>query len=169
MLKFGYVTNYDDCGRVIVQIQDEDEVTTDYLPIVKTFVSKDSSGGTIDTGTLVAVVLDDANPSSGVCLGVVDVLPRENVNKSYHKYADGTLLQYDRVTHVLSADVKGSIVATAKKTSLNSPLFVADNIVSDKDVSDKIGTMQAIRDAFNNHTHSNGNNGANTGVPTKKI
>ena len=71
MLKFGFITNYDDCGRVVVQIQDEDDFTTDYIPIVRTSASKDETGDTIDPATLVAVVLDDMNPSSGVCLGAV--------------------------------------------------------------------------------------------------
>lgn len=163
MLKFGYITNYDECGRVAVQIQDEDDFITDYLPIIKTSASKDSEGGTIDTTTLVAVVLDDLNPMCGVCLGKVEVMPRENINKKYYKFSDGTKLEYDRESHSLNADVKGSVNIKAEQTNIDSPLSCT------KDVSDKKGTMQAIRDFINNHKHSGGNNGANTGVPTTQI
>lgn len=163
MLKFGYITNYDECGRVAVQIQDEDGFITDYLPIIKTSASKDCEGGTIDTTTLVAVILDDCNPMCGVCLGKVEVMPRENVNKKYHKFSDGTNLEYDREAHILTVDVKGSVNIKAEQTNIDSPLSCT------KDVSDKKGTMQAIRDFINNHKHSDGNNGANTGVPTTQI
>lgn len=163
MLKFGYITNYDECGRVIVQITDEDEFTTDYIPIIKTSASNDNQADTIDTTTLVAVVLDDLNPQIGVCLGKVDVAPRKSINKKYHQFTDGTTLEYDRETHILSADVKGSVNIKAEQVNIDSPLNCT------KDVSDKNGTMQAIRDFINNHKHSDGNNGANTGVPTTQI
>ena len=96
-------------------------------------------------------------------------MPRENTNKKYHKFTDGTVLEYDRETHNLNAVVKGTITGKADNTTLDSPLNVLENIVSSKDVSDKKGTMQAIREAFNNHVHTNGNNGSNTGVPTNKL
>lgn len=163
MLKFGYITNYDECGRVKVQIEDEDSVITDYIPVVRTSASKDDTGDTIDTNTFVAVILDDLNPLNGVCLGAVNLKPVKSVNKKYHQFSDGTSLKYDRETHVLTADVNGEITAKANKTTFDSPIY------STQDIFDKNGSMQSIRDFINNHTHSNGNNGANTGVPTSQI
>lgn len=169
MLRFGYITNYDECGRVVVQIQDEDNFTTDYIPVLKTNASLDETGDTIDTTTLVAVLLDDMNPMLGICLGKIQTAPRESVNKRYAKFVDGSSTEYDRETHSFSANVLEQINITAKETNLNSILNVSENIVGAQDVSDKKGTMQAIRDFLNSHTHSNGNEGKPTGVPTSKI
>lgn len=168
MLRFGHITNYDECGRVVVQF-DENGAKTDYIPMLETNSSKDESGNTIDINSLVAVLLDDMNPMCGVCLGVVRTTTRKSVNKKYHQFQDGTNLEYDRETHILAADVQGTINAAAADTVLESPLNVKDSITSTNDISDKKGSMQAIRDFINNHTHTNGNNGGNTGVPTSKL
>ena len=168
MLAFGHITNYDDCGRVVVEL-DETGFTTDFIPMLVSNSEKDKSGNPIDINSFVAVILDETNPMNGVCLGVVNTAPRKSIDKAYHEFLDGTLLEYDRSEHVLRADVKGKINATAEKTTLNGDLYVNGNIYCAKDVKDKTGTMQSIRDWANTHVHSNGNNGGNTGVPTKEI
>lgn len=168
MLRFGHIVKLGDCGRVIVEF-DENGAETDEIPVLVTNSGGDESANPIDIGAFVAVLLDDENPVNAVCLGAVRTAPRKSLNKKYHEFKDGTNLEYDREAHILTADVKGEIKASAQNTTLTSPLNVTENITSSKDVSDKNGTMQAIRDFINNHTHTNGNNGGNTGVPTEKI
>lgn len=168
MLKFGHIVKLGDCGRVIVEF-DENGAETDEIPVIVSNSCKDESADTIDIGAFVAVLLDDANPETAVCLGAVRTTPRKSINKKYHQFEDGTNLEYDRENHTLTADVKGEINAIAENTTLDSPLNVTENITSLKDVSDKNGTMQAIRDFINNHVHTDGNNGSNTGKPTTKL
>ena len=168
MLVFGHITNYDDAGRVVVEL-DETGFKTDFIPIIVTNSEKDNSGSPIDINSFVAVILDETNPLNGVCLGAVNTLPRKSVDKLYHEFSDGTLLEYDRAEHKLQADVKGEIEVTASKTTLNGDLYINGNIVCSKDVSDKKGSMQAIRDWSNEHLHTDGNNGGNTGKPTTGV
>lgn len=168
MLVFGHITNYDDCGRVVVEL-DETGFKTDFIPVLVSNSEKDKSGSPIDINSFVAVLLDERNPMNGVCLGVVNTSPRKSVDKFYHEFSDGTLFEYDRAEHKLIADVKGEINTTAAKTILNGDLYVNGNIYCAEDVSDKNGTMQSIRDWANGHRHSNGNNGGNTGAPTTGV
>ncbi len=168
MLMFGRITNYDDCGRVVVE-SEETGFKTDFIPILVSNADKDKSAGTIDINSFVAVLLDDINPMNGVCLGAVNTLPRGDIDKKYYTFMDGTHFEYDRAEHVLTAEVKGEISASATKTTLNGDLYVNGNIICSEDVSDKKGTMQAIRDWANQHSHLNGNNGGNTGTPTVGI
>lgn len=168
MLRFGHIVRFGDCGRVIVEF-DEDGSETDEIPMLVSNSLKDESGDTMDIGSFVAVILDDENPMMGVCLGVVRTTPRKSINKKYHEFEDGTTIEYDRETHKLTSDIKGEISVSAEKTTLTSPLNVEGNITSNKDISDKNGTMQAIRDFINNHVHTNGNNGGNTGKPITQI
>lgn len=168
MLMFGRITNYDDCGRVIVE-SEETGFKTDFIPILVSNADKDKSAGTIDINSFVAVLLDDINPMNGVCLGAVNTLPRGDIDKKYYTFMDGTHFEYDRAEHVLTAEVKGEISASATKTTLNGDLYVNGNIICSEDVSDKKGTMQTIRDWANQHSHPNGNNGGNTGTPTVGI
>lgn len=162
MLKFGHITNYDDCGRVSVYI-DEDDFQTEYFPIVVANSCKDKAGFTIDINALVAVIIDEKNPINGVCLGAINTEPRRSINKAFYNFGDGTEFEYDRTTHELNAKISGNIEISAKNVKIDSP------IKTTHDIADKNGTMQAIRDFINNHVHSNGNNGSNTGVPTSKI
>ena len=168
MLAFGHITNYDACGRVVVEL-DETGFKTDFIPVLVTNCEKDKSGSTIDINSLVAVIIDETNPMNGVCLGSVNISPRKNIDKVYHEFLDGTLLEYDRAEHKLSADVKGEINASATKTTLNGDLYVNGNIICAEDISDKTGTVQSIRDWANKHVHSEGNNGGNTGKPTTGV
>lgn len=162
MLKYGYITNYSN-GRVRVQIQDEDNFITDEIPVIRTIASKDKTGDTIDSNTLVAVILDDLNPLNGVCLGAIDVMPSDNPDKSFHQFTDGTNLEYDRKSHILSADVKGEIHCCSPKTVIDGDLYINGSVYVSQDVSDKTGTMQAMRDIYNKH--KNPDNGASAPVP----
>lgn len=165
MLKFGYITNYDECGRVKVKIEDEDNVITDFIPVIRTSASKDETGSTIDMNTLVSVILDDLNLLNGVCLGAVNTKPVKSINKKYHQFTDGSTIEYDRENHILTTDVKGEITAKANKTTIEGDLFVKGSIIATKDITDKKSSMQSIRDTYN--AHKNPNNG--NSIPDKQM
>lgn len=162
LLRFGYITNYIN-GRVRVQIQDEDNFITDEIPIIRTNASRDKTGDTIDSNTLVAVILDDINPLNGVCLGAVEVMPVDNSDKTFHQFTDGTIFEYDRKTHILTADVQGEIHSSSTKTVLEGDVYINGSVYVTKEVADKKGTMQGIRDIYNKH--KNPNNGASAPIP----
>ena len=52
---------------------------------------------------------------------------------------------------------------------LDCEVEMTKNLKVAKDVFDKKGSMQAMRDVYNPHTHSNGNNGSPTGQPSEKM
>lgn len=162
MLRFGHITNIDDCGRVIVE-DDETGFKTDYIPFLVSNSEKDKSGNTIDINSFVAVILDDVNPMNGVCLGVVNTAPRRSIDTNYHEFSDGTYFGYDRAEHIFKVDVKGEIQTSATKATHEGDLYVNGNIYCAKDVKDKTGTMQAMREIYNNH--KNPNNGASAPTP----
>lgn len=164
MLAFGHITNYDDCGRVVVEL-DETGFKTDFIPFLVSNAEKDKSGNPLDINSFVAVILDETNPMNGVCLGVVNTTPRKSIDKAYHEFLDGTLLEYDRSEHVLRADIKGEIQSSASKTTHIGDIYIDGNIFCSKDISDKTGTMQVMRDIYNQH--KNLNNGSS--VPTPQM
>lgn len=69
LLKYGYITNYNEDNEVIVKLDDMDGFTTDYIPfVVHNLCFKVQP---IKLNALVAVLLDD-NCEQGVCLGYVN-------------------------------------------------------------------------------------------------
>lgn len=69
LLKYGYITNFNEANEVIVKLDDMDGFTTDYIPfVVHNLCFKVQP---IKLNALVAVLLDD-NCQQGVCLGYVN-------------------------------------------------------------------------------------------------
>lgn len=60
-------------------------------------------------------------------------------------------------------------INASESTSFNTPIIEAtQNLSANGDVSDKKGSMQAIRDTFNDHNH-NGDSGGKTGNPNSQM
>ena len=91
----------------------------------------------------------------------VSIIGDENIK--YIAFSDGALFQYDKEKHLLSVIVPGNYTLKVNK------LIVDGDLVCTKDISDKNGTLDSVRQHSNNHAHSNGNNGADTGTPTTTI
>lgn len=160
-LLFGYVTNIDKNGRAAVKLPELDEWVTDFLPVMKTKSKNEKENNMLDMDEEVAVLFDDEK-QHGVILGAINTdsspLLISDRNKAYKTFADGTHLEYDKSSHVLSANVKGEMQLISKKTIHTGDLYVTGNIICSKDITDKKGSMQEIRDVYNSHGH--GGNGA---------
>lgn len=113
MLKFGIVTHIDESKALVrVQFTDIDAVISYWLPVLKAKTLKDKQYWMPDIGEHVVCLLDE-NGEEGVVLGAIysdaDSVPIVSRDKYHIKFSDGTIIEYDRTSHKLTADVKGDI------------------------------------------------------------
>lgn len=114
---FGIITAVDAArGWARVSLPEYDNLETAFLPVLQRRTHKDKALDLPDVGEQVALLLD-LRGEDGVILGAIwsdaDPVPQtEGPDVDVRKYADGTVLRYDRVAHKLTADVQGEIVAT---------------------------------------------------------
>lgn len=113
MLRFGVVTHIDETkAQVRVQFQDIDNVISYWLPVLKQKTLKDKQYWMPDIGEHVACVIDE-HAEEGIVLGAIysdaDAVPVGSRDKYHVKFNDGTVIEYDRAAHKLTADVKGDI------------------------------------------------------------
>lgn len=171
-LLFGYVTNIDTNGRVRVKLTELDNYVTDYLPVTKSKSKNDKQGDFLEMDEEVAVIFD-VEKQYGVVIGAINTdvspLPISDRNKKYYTFADATHIEYDKAEHKAVANINGTADITTTKTVHNGDLYVNGNIICSQDVSDKKGTMQAMRDIYNPHKHGNGNNGVPTSTPDQSM
>lgn len=118
-------------GFVRVDFQ-EDNLVSDWLPIVFRGTTDNKDGYPLPINTQVACLMDE-NDEDGVCLGATyndeDAPPDElNENTYVKKFKDGTTLIYDFAEHKLTADVNGDVELKAKK--LDATLSGAGNITA---------------------------------------
>ncbi len=124
--------------KVRVQFPDRDELVSDWIPVGQRKTLGDFDYWLPDDGTQVYCLMDE-NCEAGVVLCAiysdVDVPPVADGNLFYKKFSDGTIIQYDRAGHKLTADIKGEIDAKADiQAVVTSPLVKA--IASTKVVCD---------------------------------
>lgn len=124
--------------RVRVQFPDRDEMVSDWLPVGQRKTLGDFDYWLPDTGTQVYCLMDE-HCEAGVVLCAIysdaDLPPVTDGNLFYKKFSDGTVIQYDRGAHKLTADVKGEIDARADNQAIiTSPLVKA--VASTKVVCD---------------------------------
>lgn len=167
MLAFGTVVNIDEkLHRVKLCLPQYDNFETDWLFVPQLSTFKDKSSNLYPINTLCAAVCND-DMTDGCIVGAIyndeDITVIGDENIKYIAFSDGALFQYDKENHVLDVIVPGRANIKAEN------LFVDGNIICSKDISDKNGTVQAIRDWSNKHLHTDGNNGGNTGVPTTRL
>ena len=159
MLVFGRVSNvnYDDYTAKL-QVDEFDNFETPWLVVLQLWTAGNKTGYMPEINTVAAAILND-DMTEGVILGAMynktDAVLSECNGNEFVKFSDGVT-----VSHTPNSN-------TLEITAEN--LIVNGNIVCSGDVSDKAGTIQSIRDWANPHTHSNGNNGADTGAPTSEI
>ena len=108
----------------------------------------------LDVGEQVACLMDE-NSEDGIILGSIytslDNIPAISNNKHLIKFEDGSFIEYNKESQMLTIVVKtlnviADIINTGKFEN-------TDGIVSNSDVSDRVSTMQAMRDIYNAHTH----------------
>jgi phage baseplate assembly protein V len=102
-----------------VLFEDQDGMTSDWLPVMQKKTLQDKAYWMPDTGEHVVCLMDD-NAEFGVIIGAIysdaDTPPVSSKDKYHVRFNDGTTLEYDRAAHLLKADVKGDInvLATGK-------------------------------------------------------
>ena len=155
MLKFGIVTNIDEkTAKVRVKFA-EDGLLSFWLPVLQAKTLKDKFYALPDIDEQVACLMDE-NLEDGVILGAIysdaDIVPVISKDKLKIKFYDSTEIEYDRAEHVLNIicpaiNIQGIINHTG--LFLNSA-----GVLSEGEVIDHTGSMQAIRGIYNSHTHN---------------
>lgn len=144
--------------KVKIEVKELDGFITPFLVVPQKYTVKDKSGYMPKKGTLACAILSD-DMSYGAYLGAiyndVDTFVEENIDSDFIQYEDGSCIKHKEGSNSFNVTVEN--------------LYVSGNIIASGDIKDKKGTMQNIRDAYNNHKHSNGNNGADTGVPNSQM
>lgn len=155
MLKFGIVTNIDEKQAKARVKFAEDDLLSYWLPVLQAKTLKDKFYILPDIDEQVACLMDE-NLEEGVILGAiysdVDLVPVISKNKVKIKFNDSAEIEYDRIEHTLNIicpniNIQGII-------NHNGVLFNTAGILSEGDVFDKKGSMQAIRGIYNSHTHN---------------
>lgn len=174
MLKFGVVTHVDPAtARVRVRFEDQDDTLSYWLPVLKPKTLQDKFYCLPDINEHVACLMDE-HFEAGVVLGAIysdaDAPPVTNKDKTHIKFSDGTVIEYDRTTHKLTADIKGSAeIKATGNISITGDVVVTGNITATGNVADQGGakTMAGMRSTFNTHTHNE--TGTVTSAPSQAM
>ena len=105
--------------RVRVEFPDRDNLVSDWLPVMQDFALGNQSYRLPDEGTQVVCLMDE-HYEAGVVIGAIysDVDPPPVTNKDlfYRRFKDGSIIQYDRAGHKLTAAIQGDIDIAASGT-----------------------------------------------------
>jgi phage baseplate assembly protein V len=112
-LRFGIVTAVDAAThRVRVRLPDLDDLETYWLPVLAARTHRDRFEHLYDVGDHVAVLLDP-HGEDGVVLGALysarDPAPGGGADITAARFADGTVVEYDRAAHRLTIRCVGDI------------------------------------------------------------
>ena len=176
--------------KVRVQFPDRDGMTSAWLPVGVQKSRGDCAYWLPDLDTQVACLMDDYYEFGVVICAIYsdeDTPPINNPDMFYQQFKDGTIIQYDRAEHRLTANVHGDIEAVATGTltasitgnttittplcTINGELKVNGSIVARDDISDVNGlkSMAGMRDVYDHHTHRDNSHGATTEHPDQEM
>lgn len=115
MIKYGIISQVEK-GRAKVNFE-EDGFVSDLLPVLVRKSKTDKENWQLEVDEHVVCIMDD-RCDEGVILGAIvnniDVPDEEEGAGKYRKrFADGTFIEYNRNTGVLTVDVQGDIIANA--------------------------------------------------------
>jgi len=113
----GIVVAVDEQGcRVRVEFPDRDNLVSDWLPVGQEFCVGNQAYRLPDLDTQVACLMDDRCEAGVVICAIysdADPPPVSDANLYYRRFRDGTVIQYDRAGHKLTADVQGEVEVSA--------------------------------------------------------
>lgn len=114
MIKVGKVVAIDEkTCKVRVQLLDNDGVITYWLPVIVNKSKDDKFYWLPDIDEEVLVAFLDNGIEQGFVLGAAynekDKTPIQDKDKYHIRFADGTVIEYDRKNHKLTIDCKGDI------------------------------------------------------------
>lgn len=151
--------------KVRVQFPDLDDLVSDWLPVLQEFCVGNQAYRLPDLDNQVACLMD-ANYEAGIVLGAIysdaDPPPVTDANLYHIRFKDGTVIEYDRAGHMLTANVlgdieitaTGSITSTSPTWTHNGDLVVNGDIQASGEVSDGVRSMAADRLIFNAHKNA---------------
>lgn len=120
--------------RVKVTFPDRDGMETQWLPVLVPKIMVDKFFWQPDIGEQVAVVMDEHDENgyvAGSVPSMVDAAPTGlGPSIVFIQFADGTTLQYDRTTSILTISVSPSGQALIQTADGLSVVTVADNAIS---------------------------------------
>ena len=114
---FGIITAVDPArGWARARLPEYDNLETAFLPVLQRRTHRDKALDLPDVGEQVALLLD-LRGEDGVILGAVwseaDPVPQtEGPDVDVRRYADGTVLRYDRAAHRLTGEIRGDAAVT---------------------------------------------------------
>jgi len=119
-LRWGEVTQVDETtGTARVKIHDADGMVSKPLRVRQSRTHKDQEQELPDLGEHVGCIFSGQGLEEGLVLGAVYSTKNPSPGKPpyvwYHRFADGTELEYDRETHRLTGTVKGEIDLAVEK------------------------------------------------------
>lgn len=119
MIKVGKVVAVDEkTCRVRVQLLDNDEVVTYWLPVVVSKSQKDKFYWLPDIGEEVVCAFLEHGIEQGFVLGAIynekDIVPVGSKDKFHVRFEDGTWIEYDRKAHKLKIQCVGDIEISAQ-------------------------------------------------------
>lgn len=186
--RIGVVTVVNDDGTVRVSIGDSDSITSYNLPVLFRKTHKDKFSSMPDVGEHVLCVFLPSGLEEGFVIGAFYSEADQSLVSSSDvfkvSFSDGTDIEYDRSVHKLTANVNGSVEATANKLtaningsaevtaqsltinteqthngniSLNGNLTVAGNVTMSGQMVSSSASVNNID--FQTHTHGNVENG----------
>lgn len=117
MYRTGIVVAIDEAAaKVRVQFDALDGVVSYWLPVLVQKTLSDKCYHMPDPGEHVVCLVDE-NGEEGVVLGAIysaaDAPPVSSADKFHVTFKDGTVVEYDRSVHKLTADVKGDVSVKA--------------------------------------------------------
>lgn len=116
MLRFGIICEIDGSKGLARVHFDDDGIVSYWLPVVYPKTSQDSFSWIPDVNEHVACLMDE-RLENGVILGSIYSKAKQpdggDANKFRIKFKDGTVIEYDRSIHKLTADVKGAVEVKA--------------------------------------------------------
>ena len=151
MLVFGKITSIDEANaRVKLLIPDLDDYETPgWIFVPQACTVKDKSYNIPAINTLVAAVLDD-EMQDGCIIGSIyndeDVCILGDKDIKYIIFEDGTQFKYDKTT--------STCTVIASNISIQGDITLKGNLTASGDITDKVSSMQDMRDTYNSHTHT---------------
>lgn len=157
--------------RVRVRFPDRDNIVSWWLPVLVPKVMSDKFFWQPDVDEQVACLMDEWDENGSVVGSVpsqVDAAPAGlTPNDFYIGFKDGTVIHYNRSTHVLSIttsagasillDGSGNVTINGAATISLAQGGLAAN--------DALALVSKLVVAFNDHQHPNGTDGSPTGTP----
>lgn len=180
MFVIGIVVSIDETStRVKLQIPEMDNFETGWFFVPQLCTVGDKSHNQIQVKTLVGACCSE-DLQDGCIIGALyndeDVCILSGENVKYIYFEDGTKIIYDKLKNELNFDCVGNITIKALKTTINSDIEIVGNIQQTGNLQQTgtiniTGNVTTEADIIANgislaqHTHGNGNSGANTTGP----